>query len=396
MLALARSRVPQYRELYRELPDDALLELEQLPFIDKQTIRGRADEHRLSRPAPPLTRVLLTSGTTGELASTAWPPRAAWHQGLLTLRMASAQGLPLLHRRAVIWWQLDERSRGGLFGRLRQRHLQLSAYESPATLAETVREARPDAVWAQPNLLIELGEWLDGSFRPRVVNTVGQELTHEDRATIARIYGYEPLDVYSTSELGVVAWQCAAADLYHINHDAVIVEVLDDHGDPAQPGTSGELVLTGLSNALMPYLRYRIGDGGAIATRPCRCGSRLPALERIEGRLSDWFLDEHGRRIAPHRLWLSVHLKGGLGLFKRYQLQQLPTKRVLLRLVPRGELDEGVLQSLRCSYQRLLGDGIPIEIELVDSLREERSRKFRTIMALSAETEGRPSGPASR
>jgi phenylacetate-CoA ligase len=397
MLAHSRRHVPLYRDLYRELPDEAYLELKHLPFIDKQTIRACSHEERSCGPVPPMTRHLFTSGTTGEPASTDWSPGSAWRQGVLTLRMASLQGLAPLHTRAVLVWNPDDRSGvGGVFGRLRQRHLQLSAYQSPAKLARTLQDARPDAVWGQSHLLIELGEWLDPSFRPRVVNTAGQELTSEDRAAIVRIYGSEPLDVYSTSEQGLVAWQCHAADLYHINHEAVIVEALDDHGSPVPPGTSGELVTTGLCNTLMPYLRYRTGDAGVITTRPCQCGSMLPALERIEGRLSDWFLDERARRVAPHRLWLSAHLEGGLDLVHRYQLRQFPSKRVTIRLVPRTEIGEDILRSLEQSYQRLLGATVPIEIQLVERLEEERSHKFRTIMAVSAEATSHVRTPISR
>lgn len=397
MVAHARRHVPLYRELYRQLPDAGPLELGQLPFIDKQTVRSCSYEERLSGPVPPRSRRLGTSGTTGEPAATDWPPGAAWRQGVLTLGMASDQGLRPLHRRALVWWQRDDRPpRGGAFGRLRQRHVQLSAYEDPRSLARALERARPHAVWGQSNLLIELGEWLTGKFRPRVVNTVGQQLTREDRDLIERIYGSEPLDVYSTSEQGLVAWQCAAADLYHINHEAVIVEVLDQHRNPVQPGASGELVLTGLSNPLMPYLRYRIGDVGVIAARPCGCGSSLPALERIEGRMSDWFVDERGRRVAPHRLWLSIHLKGGLALVHRYQIEQLPSKEVRIRLLPCTEIGEDVMRSLVRSYKRLLGESIPVQVELVERLEDAHGRRFRTIMALSAEDEQRTSSSTSR
>jgi phenylacetate-CoA ligase len=387
MVAHARRHAPLYRELYRELPSEHSLELADLPFIDKQTIRSCSqEERRTCEPLPPLTRSLCTSGTTGEPASSDWSPGSAWFQGVLTLRMASFQGLPPLHRRAVLVWNLDDRSSGGgVFGRLRKRHVQLSVYDSPAELARALQDARPDCVWGHSHLLIELGEWLDSSSRPRVVNTTGQELTSEDRAALRRIYDSEPLDVYSTSEQGLVAWQCAAADLYHINHEAVIVEVLDDHGISMEPGISGELVTTGLCNTLMPYLRYRIGDAGVIATRPCRCGSTLPALERIEGRLIDWFLDERGRRVAPQRLWLSAHLEGGLDLVHRYQVQQFPSRRVRILLVPRTEISEDTLRSLELSYQRLLGASIPVEIQLVETIEEGRSLKFRTITALAEE-----------
>jgi phenylacetate-CoA ligase len=384
----ARDHVPLYREHYRTLPADGPLALEQLPLIDKQTVRSCPDEARRCGAPPRNTRHLFTSGTTGEPMSTDWSPAAAWQQGVLTLRMARLQGLQPLHRRASLVWNPDRRAGfGGAFDRLRRRHMYISGYEDPAAAARELQRLQPDAVWGHSHLLIELEECFDRPLRPRVINTAGQELTGEDRAEIERIYGREPLDVYSSSEQGLVAWQCAEADLYHITNEAAIVEVLDEHGQPVPAGSSGELVITGLCNTLMPYLRYRTGDAGVIATRPCRCGSPLPALERIQGRISDWLADEHGRRVAPHRLWLSAHLEGGLELVHRYQVQQFPSRRVRVLLAPRREIGPEILRSLERSYQRLLGSGIEVEARLVERLEGERSHKYRTVIALPTERE---------
>src|SRR5581483_4363907 len=105
------------------------------------------------------------------------------------------------------------------------------------------------------------------------------------------------------------------------------------------------------------------------------------ALERIDGRLSDWFVDEHGRRVAPHRLWLSAHLDAGLDIAARYQVRQLPSRQVHIRLLPKVTVGAETLRRIEESYRRLLG--VPVDVELVDRLDDERSHKFRTIMAVS-------------
>jgi hypothetical protein len=58
-------------------------------------------------------------------------------------------------------------------------------------------------------------------------------------------------------------------------------------------------------------IRYLINDAVTWATTPCRCGSQLPRLERIEGRGNDslWVLDRTGtwKRLDPMILKANLH-----------------------------------------------------------------------------------------
>jgi phenylacetate-CoA ligase len=380
MVAHARRHVALYRDLYADLPDGEPVELRGLPPVDKGTFRSRSEEERCAGPPLPLTHTISTSGSSGQPLRVDWSPRGSWWQGVLALRMAAFQGLGPLHRRAILVTP-DPRPIGGPFGTMRRRHARLSFDDDRAALARAIDALRPDVVFGHGHMLVEIGEILDGSWRPRVVNPSGEQLTEENRVALRRAYGSEPLDVYASAEQGAIAWQCGAADLYHINHEAVMVEILDDQGEPAAPGTMGELVLTGLWNPFMPFLRYRTGDAAVLATRRCRCGSVLPALEQVQGRIMDWLTDDRGQRVAPQRLWLSTHLTGGLSLVHRYQVRQDASGRVTVLLVPRGEISPGTLRGLEDSYRRLLGGSASIDIRLIEKLEIEPSGKFRTIIA---------------
>ena len=382
IVSQARSTVPMYREFYASLPSRGTVKLSELPVLEKSDFRARTADQRRAGPPQPLARSLRSSGSSGQPLAVEWGPRFAWWQGVLTLRMAHAQGLRPTHRRAVLVGVPDTRPAGrGPFGVMRGRHLHLHVKDSAESLARALLAVRPDAIFGHGHVLIEVGERLAGSRLPRVVNPAGEQLTPENRATLRRIYGSEPLDVYSTSEHGIVAWQCRAADLYHINYESVCVEVLNDDGMPAPAGASGALVVTGLGNPLMPFLRYRTGDVGVIATRRCRCGWTLPALEQVQGRLMDWLLDDRGRRVPPQRLWLSVHHEDGLSLVHRYQVRQELSRRVDVMLIPQREISPMVLRQLERSYQRTFGSGISVSVRCVEALEDEPSGKFRTVIA---------------
>jgi phenylacetate-CoA ligase len=240
--------------------------------------------------------------------------------------------------------------------------------------------AAPASISGPGHLLIELGEALgDRCVRPRQVGTHSETLTPEHRAALKAAFGVDPQDTYGTSECGVVAWQCKEADLYHVNHESVIVEIVDDDGGYPPPGELGQLVLTSMWNDLTPFVRYRIGDSAAWASRPCRCGYAQPAITQIVGRTPDWLIDATGRRVSPSHLWLSVHLGiDALPRVRRYCVRQDLNRHVVVEIVPDHGFTADDARQAQESYRKVLGD-VGIDVRLVDAITAEVGRKFETI-----------------
>lgn len=94
---------------------------------------------------------------------------------------------------------------------------------------------------------------------------------------------------YGMTEMG---WgggvECDARDGYHLREADLFVEIADpETGRPLPDGESGEIVVTTLTRAGMPLIRYRTGDISRFHTSPCPCGTVLKRLDRITGRMSD-------------------------------------------------------------------------------------------------------------
>jgi phenylacetate-CoA ligase len=98
--------------------------------------------------------------------------------------------------------------------------------------------------------------------------------------------------------MGFIALQCPRHEHYHVQSESVLVEVLDEDGEPVRPGEIGRVVLTSLHNFAMPLIRYAIGDY-AEAGAPCPCGRGLPVLKRILGRSRNRVSMPDGRRAWP-------------------------------------------------------------------------------------------------
>lgn len=110
------------------------------------------------------------------------------------------------------------------------------------------------------------GEYLDSS----TFNYIKEHLPNI-------IYG----NLYGAIEVGTIAFRCPYGHLHLIINNAY-VEILDKNtlGDT----TEGSIVVTGLKNAAMPFIRYWLGDTVATEKNRCLCGCELPVLNIIAGR----------------------------------------------------------------------------------------------------------------
>lgn len=132
----------------------------------------------------------------------------------------------------------------------------------------------PELVIANPHVLEEV--YPDGwELCPRAVVT-----SYEQRPSAftgrwrAGVHG----DVYGLSEVGDVAWQRVDAPGWHQHEDLVTCEVLPVGQDGAL--VVGELVVTDLTNRVLPILRYRTGDIVAAAVHD----RQVSELRTIVGR----------------------------------------------------------------------------------------------------------------
>jgi phenylacetate-CoA ligase len=351
-----------------------------VPAVSKGDLRDVDERDRLSATPPAGTRELLTTGTTGEPFKVRYPPGGMWFLGVLRLRTTRWRRHRLLGGRVVMAPFRSAHPRAGTTSRIHRRlRREVSVNDDLDATARMLVDRRPDQISGYPHFLAELGDVLDHRYRPRFVTTHGETLSTDMRRTLTELYGVAPADGYGTAENGSVAWQCHAVDLYHVNHESVLVEIVDDEDQPVPAGVTGQVVITSLWNALTPFVRYAIGDSSAWADRPCRCGSTLPALTGIEGRTFRWVLDANGRRVAPQRLWLSMHLGvERLGTFRQYRVHQSADRSVAVEIVPTPEFQPRDAEHARRSYQALL-EGLPVTVSTVPSLGADRDRKFEVV-----------------
>lgn len=346
------------------------------PPMSKADLLARPFEEWVTGPVPPDARWMTTSGTTGEPFAVPYAPGGAWRQGVLRLHVDAARGIRPWHRVVALAGRADRRP-GTRLRTLFGRHTVVELAVEPAEAAAIVRRARPDALVGHPDLLLELAERTGTAVRVSNLVTFGETLTPEAADRLEAAFGAAPLDTYGLAETGLVAWQCRERDLYHLDHDGCVVEVLDDGGAPAR---EGRVVVTPLWNPLFPLYRYDTNDGAVLAERACRCGYALPAFERVDGRILDWLVTADGQRLPPQRAWLAMYTaESFLSRVARYRVVQAADGTTRVEVVAREPLPAAEVAATEAAYRALLG--FDTHLVVVDDLRPSPGKRFRQMVS---------------
>jgi phenylacetate-CoA ligase len=122
------------------------------------------------------------------------------------------------------------------------------------------------------------------------------------REELEKIWNCRVYTHYGLTEMGLgVAVECDAHDGYHFNEADLLLEIVDPvTGEPASPGSEGEVVFTTLTRQAMPLIRYRTHDLSRILPELCPCGAAsLLRIDRVRKRLESVVRLSSGKEIYP-------------------------------------------------------------------------------------------------
>ena len=231
----------------------------------------------------------------------------------------------------------------------------LSLNTEVATQARWLVGQNPDYLLTYPTNLAALLAYFSAHQlrlpRLRAVRTVGETVTPALRAACRDAWGVAITDLYSSQELGYIALQCPASELYHVMAESVLVEILDAAGRPCRPGEVGRLVVTKLHNFATPLIRYELRDY-AEAGAPCPCGRGLPTLARIVGRSRNMLTLPTGAQRWPLVGFARFRT---LAPVRQYQLIQRTLTDIEVRFVVDRPLSGGEEERLRAVILEALG-----------------------------------------
>jgi phenylacetate-CoA ligase len=213
-------------------------------------------------------------------------------------------------------------------------------------------------------------------IRPRLIESTAQKLTDPQRRLFEDFYQCPVADNYSNIELHDIAYQCPAGGLHVV--ETRVLEIVGDDGRPVPPGQVGEIVVTGLHELGMPFIRYRTGDLGITGQEACPCGRGMPVLREIVGRQRDFTLTADGGYVyGAFFAELFEHAPEVI----RYQVYQPDRQHLEVRLQCQASPSPDWLANVQARLQTHFGQAVHIALLTVDDLPLPPSGKHRFVVS---------------
>lgn len=377
IVAFARANTAFYAERYANLPAD--WRIADLPVLTKDNVRARLPDLLAKGNDPAATPVGHTGGSTGQ-------PLAFWYDeykhelmraGMMRSYMMSGwrPGQKILN----FWGARQDTVAGGVFGGERigdfiAAEKTLPAHEISiaklAAWAAFIHRYRPTLLQGYASILAALARHvLDASMAMPSsligVYSTAEVLDDAQRALIKRAFGSKVFNQYGSREIPNIACECRHGRM-HVFTDMVWLE-----------SVNGQLLVSSLTNRLMPMIRYENGDSGELLDETCTCGSPFPLMAMGMCRQNDFVVTPDGRRIHPS--FFNRQLYGQTEI-ETYRYVQTAPDRLALELVG-PELDATTAARIAAAICSEMGGSVDFAIKYVPAIERTASGKHRFVIS---------------
>ncbi len=395
----AYREVPFYRarlDAAAIVPSDirTLFDLPRIPILTREEARATPEE----RQSPFVHRATIsktTGGTTGQPLLFAYDENSEHWRQAVKLRSYGWAGYRL-GARTFHYWGAPTRPLPPLTRRfkiatdrfLKREHYMDCTARSDQDLraaARAIERGKPRTILCYTQAGADLARFIVANDLRRwdsiAVLCCAEALYAADREALSAAFGEEVFETYGCREVMLVGSECEAHDGLHTSMENLIVEVLVKDGEgerPAEPGESGDVVLTDLHNYGMPFIRYKNGDVAVMGKSDrCSCGRTLLRLARVDGRSADTLRDAKGGRVSGlvFNLIFSVLAES----VRQFQAVQHKDGSITLKLIPSSTITDVVRNHIAKNCEKYL-PGVPIRTEIVEEIPTSPSGKRQVVM----------------
>jgi len=394
-LQWCKANVPYWASLfdkYKFNPDTfgSFEQLQQLPLIDKDTIRDVGDDLMPTDGIERQRRLKGTSGSTGKPLNYYLDRKShsylwghiwrAWSQteyrpGDLYATLSGGSLLPE---------KVDFKQRIYL---LLSGCLHLPSYHLTSEIMDryckTLSDTKVGFMYGYPSSLELFAKYVNSQgvnlIPAKAVFTTSEMLTVEARAEIEQAFQCEVYDIYGCNDSGLYSFECDQHSGFHQGMESCYVEVVDDDGKCVADGQTGRIVTTHFANESHPFIRYITGDVGAIDRSPCPCGRGLVRLVKLQGRERDFVRTADGRKVhgAFFNHFAPFYSNSWID---RFQVWQGEIGKLEVRLQVNRKPPEEDVETIISELKEGLGE-IQITMKYTDEMELTSTGKFRVVIS---------------
>jgi putative adenylate-forming enzyme len=214
--------------------------------------------------------------------------------------------------------------------------------EDLTLLLKQLNELQPDILVAQSSVLNEIALAQKQNLihiKPSKIIAVAEVLEEDVNKLLQNTFHQIIHQVYQCTE-GFLASTCQEGTI-HMHEDFIIIEKkwIDEEAGIFYP------IITDTYRKTLPIIRYELNDILHLKKEPCKCGSPLLAIEKIEGRSDDCFVfQSKGKniRILPDFIRRAVLLVDSQ--IEDYKIVQTQENEITIYLNTSNEVDYGKVE----------------------------------------------------
>jgi phenylacetate-CoA ligase len=377
IVAFARAHTVYYGETLARLPEN--WKIEDLPVLTKDAVRDRLPDLLARGHDPHRTAIGHTGGSTGKPLAFYYDDHKheLMRAGMMRSYMMSGwrPGQKILN----FWGARQDTVAGGVFGGERigdfiAAEKTLPAHEISAARLDAwaafIRRYRPTLLQGYASILAALARHVLDAGIAMPASLIGVYSTAEvlddaQRALMEQAFGCQVFNQYGSREIPNIACECRHGRM-HVFTDMVWLE-----------SANGQLLVSSLTNRLMPMLRYENGDSGELLDGECDCGSPFPLMAMGMCRRNDFIVAPDGRRIHPS--FFNRQLYGMTGI-ANYRYVQTAPDRLALELVG-PQLDATAAARIAAAIRAELGGNVDFAIKYLPAIERTASGKHRFVIS---------------
>jgi len=167
-----------------------------------------------------------------------------------------------------------------------------------------------------------------------------------------------------------------------LNTETLFIEVLNDENKPVHYGEVGNIVITSLYNKAHPFIRYKIGDRGAIQ----KINSKKYILANLEGRSED-FVKLPSGKISPGLTfyYITKSIMEDSGKIKEIKVIQTTLSTFKVEYVAEKSLTKKEQNHIKKALLEYLEPNLSIDFIRLKSLVRSKSGKLKQFTSLIKE-----------
>ena len=242
-------------------------------------------------------------------------------------------------------------------------------YKPVAGNMKSLDQFQPTTIVSPPSMLLEIADHQKTgkiNIHPDRITAVAEVLEEADKQKLKEVFHLEVIhQAYQCTE-GFLGCTCKHGTL-HLNEDMLIFEkeYLDEKRFIP--------IITDLQRRAQPFINYRLNDILVESQEECPCGSKLLALEKIEGRADDIFVF-NGVKIFPDFIRRCILLTPEV---QNYIVTQTSDTKIIVEIEP---INEMIKKQVTKEFRKLATDmSFPMPNITFKKYQRDFSKKLKRV-----------------